>query len=75
MSETTPPPTASKRAASPFSPETGTVSKRVREETEEEKPEVSVDEGEEKQTDNENGNDNGNGSGEVKKMEDVPMEG
>lgn len=84
MSDTTsPPPTASKRAGSPFSPETGTASKRAREEVEEGfdktssiKKEIAEVEDIVGEKEKENGNEKvENGSGEVKKMEDVTMEG
>lgn len=68
MSDTTPPPTASKRAASPVSPETGTVLKRAREEAEDQ---VEAKNG----NDGEKDRDDRNGIGEEKKMEDVIVEG
>ncbi len=78
MSDTSPPPTASKRAASPFSPESGTAPKRAREGSAEGKTESPVHEGEGIKIEQEESKDktkNGNGIGEVKKMEDAPMEG
>ena len=84
MSDTaTPPTTASKRAASPLSAENGTASKRPREDVEgAAETAVTAQEGEdhiilegEQETENGNETANGNEKGEVKKMDDVSMEG
>ena len=75
MSESTPPLTASKRAASPFSSETGATPKRAREETIDETSDVIPKEDEASGEEKGNGNETGNGTGEVVKMDDVPMDG